>query len=320
VSGALSEVRPAVAMAAHPVVVSHIRPDGDAVGSLLAVSESLRAAGKEVTAVLNGGVPGSLKFLAGAGQVQNALPAACDLLICVDCSDLDRTGFAPTKLPRPVDVNIDHHPTNTQFGRFNLVAPEAAATTQILHTWLPEIGLPLTPAVIAALMTGLVTDTIGFRTSSVTPACLRTAASLLEAGAPLAEIYEHALTSTSFAAARYWGAGLSRLAREDGLVWASLTLDDRRQVGYSGSDDADLVNVLTTIEDAQVVVVFVEQSANQVKISWRSRPGIDVSQLATQFGGGGHALAAGAQLGCNLEQAQAQVLEATRLALHPSPV
>ncbi len=307
-----------MAAAERPAVVSHIRPDGDAVGSLLAVSESLRAAGRAVTAVLNGGVPGSLKFLPGAELVQNALPTECDLLICVDCSDLDRTGFEPGQLPRPVDVNIDHHPTNTKFGAFNLVEPEAAATTQILYTWLPAVDLPLTPGVIASLMTGLVTDTIGFRTSSVTPACLRAAAGLLEAGAPLSEIYEHTLTSTSFAAARYWGAGLSRLSRQDGLVWASLTLDDRRQVGYSGSDDADLVNVLTTIEDAQVVVVFVEQPGGQVKISWRSRPGLDVSKLAVQFGGGGHELAAGAQVDGGLDQAQARVLEATRHSMQPA--
>jgi phosphoesterase RecJ-like protein len=99
------------------------------------------------------------------------------------------------------------------------------------------------------------------------------------------------------------------------LVWATLTLDARRQVGYPGADDADLVNVLTTIEDAQVVVIFVEQPNQQVKISWRSKPGIDVSELASTFGGGGHAAAAGAMIDGGLEEVHARVIKATLGAL-----
>lgn len=302
-----------------PVVLSHVRPDGDAVGSLLAVSEALRAAGKAATPVLIGGVPRAFTFLEGAAEVRQRLPDESDLLICVDCSDLARTGVAAEHMPRPADVNIDHHPTNEHFAAYNLVDTRAAATTEILYAWLPEMGLPLSDSVVASLMTGLVTDTIGFRTSSVTPASLRVAANLLEMGAPLQEIYERALSRMSFVAARYWGAGLAQLARDDGLVWATLTLQDRKRVGYPGSDDADLVNVLTTIEDTQAVVLFVEQPNQQVKISWRSKPGLDVSHLATQFGGGGHAAAAGAMIDGGLEDVQTRVLEATRRALSSAP-
>jgi phosphoesterase RecJ-like protein len=310
-----AELKAQLGSAQRPAVLSHVRPDGDAVGSLLAVNQSLRAAGKEATAVLIGGVPRAFTFLEGADAVQTRLPEQADLLICVDCSDLERTGIALDHLPRPVDVNIDHHPTNNHFAAYNLVETRAAATTEILYAWLPEMGLPLTDSVVASLMTGLVTDTIGFRTSSVTPASLRVAAELLELGAPLQDIYEKALSSMSFVAAQYWGAGLSTLARDDGLVWATLNLADRRRVGYPGSDDADLVNILTTIEDAQVVVVFVEQPKGQVKISWRSKPAIDVSQLATLFGGGGHAAAAGAMINGSLEEVQERVLKASRQAL-----
>jgi phosphoesterase RecJ-like protein len=298
--------------AQRPAVVSHVRPDGDAVGSLLAVSEALRSVGKEATPVLVSGVPRAFTFLEGAASVQTRLPEDPDLLIAVDCSDFERTGLTFERLPRPIDVNIDHHPTNEQFAAYNLVDPRAAATTEILYAWLPEMGLPLADSVVASLMTGLVTDTIGFRTSSVTPASLRVAADLLELGAPLQDIYEKALSRMSFVAASYWGAGLSQLERQDDVVWATLSLADRRRVGYPGSDDADLVNVLTTIEDATVVVVFVEQPKQQVKISWRSKPGIDVSHLATQFGGGGHAAAAGAMIDGGLDDVRRRVLEATR--------
>ncbi len=312
------ELKDRLGSAQRPAVLSHVRPDGDAVGSLLAMSEALRAVGKAVTPVLVGGVPRAFTFLEGASGVETHLPDNPDLLICVDCSDLERTGFARDDLPRPVDVNIDHHPTNEKFAAYNLVVPGAAATTEILYAWLPAMGLPLSDSVVASLMTGLLTDTIGFRTSSVTPASLRVAADLLEMGAPLQEIYERALSRMSFVAARYWGAGLSQLERKDGVIWATLSLADRRRLGYPGSDDADLVNVLTTIEDAQLVVVFVEQPKQQVKISWRSKPGIDVSRLASQFGGGGHAAAAGATIDGALEDVQQRVLEATHKLILPT--
>ena len=309
------ELKERLGAAERPVVLSHVRPDGDAVGALLAVSEALRAAGKAATPVLISGVPRAFTFLEGAASVQTRVPHDPDLLICVDCSDLARTGLAAEHLPRPVDVNIDHHPTNEHFAAYNLVDVRAAATTEILYQWLPEMGLPLSDSVVASLMTGLVTDTIGFRTSSVTPASLRVAADLLELGAPLQDIYERALSRMSFVAARYWGAGLAQMDRDDGLVWATLTLEDRRRVGYPGSDDADLVNVLTTIEGAQAVVLFVEQPKEQVKISWRSKPGLDVSRLASQFGGGGHAAAAGAMIDGGLDDVRRRVLDATRKAL-----
>jgi phosphoesterase RecJ-like protein len=310
-----AELKARLASSQRPAVLSHVRPDGDAVGSLLAVSEALRAAGKDATPVLITGVPRAFSFLPGADSVQRRVPDDLDLLICVDCSDLERTGWTAEQLPRPAEVNIDHHPTNEHFAAYNLVDPRAASTTEILFAWLPEMGLALNESVVASLMTGLVTDTIGFRTSSVTPACLRVAAELLELGAPLQDIYEQSLSRMSYVAARYWGAGLSQLNRDDGLVWATLTLDARRQVGYPGADDADLVNVLTTIEDAQVVVIFVEQPNQQVKISWRSKPGIDVSELASTFGGGGHAAAAGAMIDGGMEEVHARVIKATLGAL-----
>jgi len=111
---------------------------------------------------------------------------------------------------------------------------------------------------------------------------------------------------------RYWGQGLSRVQREDGLVWTSLTLEDRRISGYSGNDDADLVGYLPTVRGAKIGVIFVEQPNNQVKVSWRARPGWDVSTLAVRFGGGGHAPAAGATINGTLAEVQAAVLAATR--------
>ena len=111
---------------------------------------------------------------------------------------------------------------------------------------------------------------------------------------------------------RYWGCGLDRIERRDGLVWTTLTLADREKVGYPGDDDADLVNLLTEIEDTKVSIIFVEQPGRKVKVSWRSDPGINVAEIASEFGGGGHEQASGAMIEGELEEVRALVINATK--------
>jgi len=299
-------------------LISHERPDGDAVGSLLALTVSLQLDGKRVTPVLADGVPGRFRFLPAAQAVQTRLPDSWDLLICVDSGDLERLGFEPSAFGTPPDLNIDHHPTNTNFARVNIVDPVAAATAEILYDLILSLEMPLDVDVATNLLAGIVNDTIGFRTTNVTPKVLRTAADLLGRGAPLAHIYERSLSQRSFVAARYWGSGLSNLERDGGLVWASLSLQDRQRAGYPGPDDADLVDLLTTIDGAQIVAILVEQPGEKTKVSWRSREGLDVSGLAASFGGGGHKPAAGAMVEGSLEDVKARVLDATRRLLHDS--
>ncbi len=301
--------------AARVTVIAHERPDGDAVGSLLGLSLALAEAGKQVTPVLSGGVPGRFRFLPGADKVVKETPAETDLVVAVDCAADDRFGLVVGGFPRPPDINIDHHPTNTGFAAVNIVDHQAAATAEMLHELLPAWGYEIGEQVATNLLAGLVTDTIGFRTSSTTARSLQVAADLVERGAPLTEIYERALSRMSFVAAAYWGRGLSRLRHEDGIVWTTLTAEDRQRVGYPGSDDADLVNLLITIDEAKVVILFVEQPSGKVKVSWRAEPGVDVAQIAAGFGGGGHRPAAGAMIDGDLAEVQEKVLQATRQAV-----
>jgi phosphoesterase RecJ-like protein len=115
----------------------------------------------------------------------------------------------------------------------------------------------------------------------------------------------------------YWGAGLNRIEQENGMVWTSLTLADREKVGYAGNDDADLVNVLSSVKEAEIALIFIEQTQNEVKVSWRARPGLDVSGIAFEFGGGGHAAAAGADITANLEDVKHRVIiETKKLLMH----
>lgn len=306
------EIRDKIAQAGRVAVIAHMRPDGDAIGATLGFTLALRAAGKQATPVLVDGVPGNLRYLPASDEVQRELPANVDLVIVVDCSDLQRTGGVQGE--RVPDINIDHHITNTRFAHSNLIIVESVATCAILAEYLPVWGLSINRAVAEALLTGMVTDTIGFRTSNMTPQALRLAAGLMEHGANLYQIYQRALVNMSYEAARYWGLGLEKLKRENGLVWTTLNLSDRHQAHYPGSDDADLVNILASVE-SNVALVFIEQKNQSVKVSWRARPGYDVSKIALQFGGGGHAAAAGADIAGPLEIVQRDVLEATRSML-----
>lgn len=311
----IERARAMLTAATHVAVVSHERPDGDAVGSLLGLTLALQRRGQNAVAVLSGGLPARYRFLPGAEAVVSAVPPDTDLLVAVDCAELSRTGLPAEQLRRSAGLNIDHHPTNTRYAHVNLVEPEAAATAQVLFAASPALGLSVDREIATNYLAGLVTDTIGFRTPNVTPDVLRIAAALEAQAGALAEIYDRLLQRRTFAAARYWGAGLSHLERRGSLAWTRLTLEDRVAAGYSGSDDADLVNLLGTIDGVEVCLVFIEQSATEVKVSWRSSNGLDVSRLALVFGGGGHEPAAGATIAGSLDEVVARVVQATQAAM-----
>jgi phosphoesterase RecJ-like protein len=295
------------------LVVTHKRADGDAVGSLLGLGLSLEQVGKQVYMVVEGGVPDQFSFLTGAEKVHRK-PAGdrnWEVIVVVDSSDLARTGDI-LKGYRAPDVNIDHHHDNSHFARLNLVDARAAATAEVLVGLLLAWGLPVHKETAEALLVGMLADTIGFSTNNMSPQVLRMAAALMELGADLPRLYRCTLLQRSFSALRYWGAGLSTLQREDGMAWATLTLQDRSRVRYLGGDDADLINLLGSIGDVEVYLVFVEQEGGVIKVSWRAKTDLDVSAVAHQFGGGGHRAAAGAELRGMLAEVQAKVLTATK--------
>lgn len=294
------------------LIASHVRPDGDAVGSLLGLGLALQQAGRNTQIVLADGVPSSFRHLEGSQQVKTKVEGTFDTFITVDCADFKRTGKPFESLGQP-DINIDHHITNEKFGKLNLIEGREVATAAILTNHLPMWGFEITKPVAAALLTGIITDTLGFRTPNVTPETMRQAAALMETGVDMPEIYMRGLIRRSYEASRYWGAGLSNLERKDGMVWGKLTLADRKAAGYSGNDDADLINAISAIDGYKVGMIFVEQSDHRVKISWRAlETGVDVSPIAKRFGGGGHAAAAGADVAGTLDEVIAQAIQNTK--------
>jgi len=294
------------------VISAHIRPDGDAIGSLLGLGLALQNAGKSVQMVLVDGVSSSFRHLEGSELIVKEPKGEHDTFITVDCADFKRVGKFFENFGQP-DINIDHHKTNEKFGKLNLIEAEEVATAAILTNYLPVWGYEITKPIAAALLTGIITDTLGFRTSNTNPSALRLCATLMETGADMPDLYMRSLVKKSFVAARYWGVGLSSMEQEDGIVWGTLTLVDRKKTGYGGNDDADLINMISAIDGNKVGMIFVEQSDSSVKVSWRAlEAGIDVSKVAKHFKGGGHAAAAGADIPGVLSEIQPLVLKTTR--------
>jgi phosphoesterase RecJ-like protein len=314
-----SKIKQRLQAASRVLITSHLRPDGDAVGSSLALALALLDLGKSVQVVLSDGLPVTFSHLPGTDLVCRAADGDFDLVVCLDCSDKKR--IAPDLVNRyPPEIIIDHHLTSDPFGNLNLLEPQAAATASILTRWMPEWGLKITPPVAANLLTGLITDTLGFRTSSTSPETFRQAADLLELGVDMPELYNRSLVRRTFDEAKYWAQGLSSLSRSDGIIWATLTLADRTQSGYAGNDDADLINILSAIDDALVAIMFVEQDTLRTKVSWRAlTPDLDVSRIASHFHGGGHKAAAGAEVAGTLAEVQETVLAASREIIANSP-
>jgi phosphoesterase RecJ-like protein len=278
---------------------------------MLGLGMALTQAGNQVQMILTDGIPETYHFLDGYEKISKKLCEPVDLIIVVDCSEVSRVGEA---LPegRIPDINIDHHITNTNFALINLVETDSAATAETITKYLSDFGLEWNQSVVDALMVGILSDTIGFRTKSMRSETLLRAAELMDRGADLPGIYKRILNQRSMNALRYWGAGLSMLQRDDRIIWTELTLADRKMANYFEKDDADLINILSAVNEADIALVFIEQVGGSVKISWRAQNGYDVSKVAVYFGGGGHRAAAGAEVEGNLAEIKQQVLAETK--------
>lgn len=297
------------------LVVSHIAPDGDAIGSLLGIAQSLRARGKDVTAAIDDGVPAELRFIPGSESILSAVTAGdFDLLITVDSSDLSRIGasgaYGLEHSKRA--INLDHHPTNTRYGDIHLIVPDAVAAVEIVYDFLTFMAFDVSTDVAIALLTGLVTDTQGFRISATNSRTLEIAQDLMQRGASLSQIMAKTLNSRPYQEVELWKQVLPSVQLERGLICATIRRCDIDRVGLQTMSDGGLVSYLVNVVQAKVSVVFKELPDNQVEVGFRAKPGYDVASLAFQLGGGGHTLASGCTVNGTLQQAQATVLPLAR--------
>ena len=297
------------------LVVSHIAPDGDAIGSLLGIAETLRAREKDVTAAIDDGVPAGLRFVPGSESIAPAVSTGeFDLLIAVDSSDLSRIGEAGAYglANSKRAINLDHHPTNTRYGDIHLIVPEAVAAVEIVYDFLMFMACDVSTEVAFALLTGLVTDTQGFRISATNSRTLSIAQDLMQRGAPLSRIMANTLNSRPYQEVELWKQVLPSVKLESGLISATIRQCDLDRAGLESMSDGGLVSYLVNVVQAKVSVVFKELPENQVEVGFRAKPGYDVASLAFQLGGGGHTLASGCTVNGTLQQAQATVLPLAR--------
>jgi len=310
-----NRIKKELEQAKNVVIMGHIRPDGDAIGSLLGLAQALRERGKTVKTVLQDPADSKFDHLPGADRIHSRISGEFDYLITVDSADRKRIGSVLPETSTP-DLVIDHHVSHIDYGEIDFVEADFEATALVLYEFMPKWGLEISIESAKCLMTGILSDTIGFRTSDTSSKSLRAVAEMMDMGVDLAKIYFQTLSSRSINELRYWAQGLGKINFKDGIVWTSLSFEDRKKSGYKQNDDADLVNHLSAMQGASMAVIFTEQANEMVKISWRSGPGIDVSVLANQFGGGGHAAAAGADVSGKLPEVIDRVLAQTKVYLN----
>jgi phosphoesterase RecJ-like protein len=288
-------------------VATHTAPDGDAIGSLLAMGRILDALDKKFMLLCADRVPVRLHFLPHRRSIRHALDSFTpDLLVSLDADSPSRLGTIAQPLIEaglPI-INLDHHVTNENFGTVNLVDPSLVSTSEGVLALLDALEIRLNKRIAICLLTGLVTDTRGFRTANVTPKSLTIASRLIEAGADLPQIVESTLDRRSVPELRLIGQGLKDFQLEEHTIWTVLPFDkDRADAGPTG-----LSSMLLGAKNARVSAVFREKAEGQVEMSFRAARGYDVARVAVTLGGGGHKLAAGAMLEGPLEEVVARVV------------
>jgi phosphoesterase RecJ-like protein len=294
------------------IIVTHMHPDGDAIGSMMGVTHTLRSLGKTVYPAVDGGTPDHLAFIPGSKEVFPKLTdQTADLLICLDASDQKRLGEAGAygfALGCPVLV-IDHHATNVRFGKVNLIESITPATCELLVDWFDAISWSIPRDAAYALLTGIVTDTQCFRITQTTPDTLEKAQRLMRLGASLNEITQMTVNRRATSAFRLWARVMPSLKIEDNVIWAVITLEDRLAAGYTEEGGAGgLASLLIEADEANTVGVFIERIENRVELHFRAKPGYNVADLAFSLNGGGHIQASGATVTGELNEVVTRVV------------
>ncbi len=297
--------------ASRVLIVAHINPDGDAIGSLLGLANAIRPMGKDVTCAVDGGVPAYLRFLPAQETVLPQLKTGdWDLVIFTDCGDQERGGAVGEwgAQHSTAIINIDHHPTNPRFGNVPIVLDTVASASEIVFMWWQFMGLPYGHEVAMPLLTGIVTDTQGFRTSATNAQTLETAMHLIQHGASLAEATARTLDTKSTQEFNLWKRILPNATIDGEVAIGVVLVEDVKAVGLSETTDADLVQLLVNIDEVRVAVVFKEREVGKISVSLRAKQGYNVAEVASKFGGGGHVQAAGVTMKGSLEEVRNLIL------------
>ena len=285
------------------LLVTHENPDGDALGSLLALKLALDSLGKDNEMYLYGDAPLPREYaFMPLDELRRTPPADAPerVLVALDCANEQRLGPDPTLLEQaPLTLDVDHHHDNTRFGDLNLIVPDASSTAEVLRDVLRELGVELTPEIAEALYIALVTDTGRFQYTNTTPKALRLAAELVEAGADVHRVFQGIYESVEFAKLKLLARALERAQVYEGgrLVVSYLLRRDFTDLNAPGAYSEGIIDVLRAVEGAHMAALIREPPRSEGparRISLRSSDDkLDVSAIARLSGGGGHRQAAG---------------------------
>lgn len=292
------------------VITSHQRPDGDAIGSAVAMALALESLGKEATVVMDAVPPPFLQPFPHVDRIRVATDAGgvYDAALVMECSSLERTGVAG--LDRSPVLNIDHHPGNTHYGAINWIDESAAACGEQVFTLIEALGVTLTPEMATHVYLAVLTDTGSFRFSHITPRTFDIAKAAVAAGADPQWIARTHYDSNNLARVRIFGAVLNGMLLDASNRVAVLTITRRlaEDAGGTYDDTEGIINFPLTVKEIEAVVFFKEQAPGDWRISLRSKGAVDIGQVARRFGGGGHKNAAGCSATGELETLQATLL------------
>lgn len=290
------------------VLTSHVRPDGDAIGSQLAMAYALRHLGKEVRIVNRDAPPPPMQAFPGVRDIEiaSSVDDPGDAVIVMECGDLDRTGVAG--LDRGFVINIDHHPGNSAYGALNWFDLSAAACGEMVFDLVGELGVPLTVEIATHVYVAILTDTGSFHYSSITPRTFDICRQCMEAGVSPPQVARNIFDSNNLGRLKLFGAVLSRMQLDDSGQIATVFVDRRlaHECGGTYDDTEGLINLPLTVKDIQAVVFFKEQDDRLWRVSMRSKGEIDVHAIAARFGGGGHKNASGCTAEGDFEELNAR--------------
>lgn len=298
------------------VATCHVHPDGDAIGSLLAIGFILKKYDKNFELICSEGVPSVYTYLEGSELIKEERDSSVtpQVLILVDCAEKDRCALAPEiwNTPGLTVINIDHHISNIGFGDLNLIHPHAAATGEVIYRLFSEAGFEFDSSVASALYMAVATDTGFFRYSNTSAFTLELASILVKKyNIDPSKIAEQVHEQKSFTAIRLLGEVLCTLQVGIGgkVAWMVLDQPMLSKFQVENEETESFVNYARSIEGVEIGILFKELRANEIKLSWRSSVNIDVSKLAANFGGGGHARAAGCTINGPIGQVVNDVLK-----------
>jgi phosphoesterase RecJ-like protein len=279
------------------LLTTHEGTDGDDLGSALAIFNYLKQLHKSAKVVIKGGVPSNLIFLPASDEVESYLEELdADLVMTFGCNKITRTGWKQFEHLNIPIINFDHHPDSTNFGTVNVIDPKTSAVAELIYYFLTFAEAEITKEIATCLLTGIFTDTGGFKHANTTSEALEVAAELLKRGARIDKIAFQTMGKKRPAAIKAYARGLenARFDTEKKMVFSVLTEDDLKEVGATDEDLEGFVELLNSLPQAKFALLL-RQDGDTVKGSLRSEPHkkVDVSKIAKMFGGGGHKLASG---------------------------